>query len=1089
MKKRLLMIGLLATSLSMMAQDIFNFGFESSSSDLTVGKLEFVNFLAGDTRDSMNVVTAHSGTNALMLQNSNTAAGSNYQRALKFRNLPIEANTSYRVSFWVKGDNTYTLAGGTTSSASNIRTRLEVGKENADVPFLGANNTAFDYTFTGFDPANWVKKTAVFYYATDAVHKAYYKSLNPDSADLVTKYFLNLNVFNPGKYYIDDVSITKSTIKGITYNGDVIKVDFGYAINGDSLRTGKDYSTLVLPVECVNVTLDGVKQDVEAVEISANGFMIYLASAYFDDTAQGKLKVSFTNPSTLNPPLRYTAATRPNAWDLTSDKKVANFTNEDCTYDMNLNGSSTVWAAPFLKTSTPETGSFNLPYSSRSFKLVYSKKIDCSTVNASLAGPTATYKLNLLQTGYSDTLTFNVKDADVLSDLGEYFLTVKNITSEVGTPTSNTVISVEYGVATAGVIDTLFNSEKKWSANSDGNIPNGFKRITKKTAGIEVSEQNTSPGSNRMFAFAAGGEFTKGLYLCYREGVKTDFYYGLYTDQRLHMKPGKYNLTVRTGRWPQTTTNTTSAPTVNCAIMGMDTVAINTIVLSGGVNLINKNAVVGSAINTLNFTITEEKDYLLNFGVTSGSWDALISGKIMLIKTPSTSFLYSSNLTTKLNSASILKTSMDSSIYNGVDKTALATVIDKYAGFSGTSPSAYTNAIADIDVYMVKATAYKAVVDAHFASIVTYNANLTAAKTTLATYKDGKFAVLNAYPTLANVIAIYDGKALTRDDSLKVANDTLTFCTNLMKNWATVAVPALTYRLTKAVTLARSLKVPVPEADLVAANASLTDDDQIANALLAKIKQYISHNLAVDSLKLGSSLIDPNAKDSVEMTCFMKNPNFYTSKTVQNLDNTTFPGWIVSKLANAGISTLATTVSPIVDTYANAFNARIDTFQQTVTGLPQGVYNIDMHARTGQVGTTGVTQADIDKFLKFYVIHGKDTTNVGFVQDGFGLTSKYSSVRNLTLTDGDSFTLGCKTNVSPFSGYTPTLFWGDPTIWLVGKVGTYTGVSEESVVTTVKDVQYYTIQGFRMNAPGKGLNIVRTIYDNGTVKVEKVMIR
>jgi len=728
-----------------------------------------------------------------------------------------------------------------------------------------------------------------------------------------------------------------------------------------------------------------------------------------------------------------------------------------------------------------------LPYNTRSFKLVYSKKIDCSTVTATLAGPSS-YTLNLAETGYSNTLTFSVKASDVLSVVGTYILSVKNITSEMGTLAPTTVLSYEYGVPEAGVIDTLYNSETSWAANVNGSIPNGFKRIT----GTTVVEQNTTIGSNRLFTFSASGEFTRGLYLCYRDGVKTDFLYGLYPDKRLHMKPGKYNLTVRTGRWPQTATNTTSNPTVNCSIMGMDTVAINSIVLSGGVNLTAQNIVVtGSVINALNFTIAEEKDYLLDFGVTSGSWDALISGKIMLINTPSTSFLYNSNLTLKLNTATTTLTSMDSSIYNGVDKTALSTVIQKYAGFSSTAPSAYNAAIADVDSFIVKGAAYKAKVDAHFASIVTYHANVVTAKATLATYAGGKYAVLSAFPKLGAVVAIYDGLELTNDDALKVANDTLSFCNNLMNNWVNTCIPALKYRINKALTLARSLKVPVPESDLAAAEALLTDNDQIAHALNIKIKQYLSHNLALDSLKLGSSLNDSTAKDSVEMTCFIKNPNFYTTQTVTGLNSNTFPGWMASNFAASGIATLATPVSPVSDTYATVFNAKIDTFQQTVTGLPNGVYNVNMHVRTGLVGTSGVIQADIDKFLRFYVIHGTDTTYVGFKQSStFGIPTEYVSIRKVTLTDGDSFTMGIKTTVSPFSGYTPSLFWGDPTIWLVGKNGTYTGVKEtQAVKGAVKDVQYYTIQGFRMNAPGRGLNIVRTIYENGSVEVQKIMIK
>jgi hypothetical protein len=59
----------------MMELDIFNFRLESLLSDLTVGKLGFVYFLAAVTRDSMNIVAALSGTRAVMLQNANKAAG------------------------------------------------------------------------------------------------------------------------------------------------------------------------------------------------------------------------------------------------------------------------------------------------------------------------------------------------------------------------------------------------------------------------------------------------------------------------------------------------------------------------------------------------------------------------------------------------------------------------------------------------------------------------------------------------------------------------------------------------------------------------------------------------------------------------------------------------------------------------------------------------------------------------------------------------------------------------------------------------------------------------------------------------------
>jgi hypothetical protein len=1084
-------IGLLTASLSMMAQEIFNFGFESPSSALTVGKMDFVNFLAGDTHDSINAM-AHSGSAALMLQNANTAAGGNYQRALKFRNLPLEPNTSYRVSFWVKGDNAYTLAGATTSSATNIRTRLEVGTENHDVNLVGAANKNYDYTFTGFDPANWVKKSAMFYFTNDEVQKAYYKTLNPDSAALPINYFLNLNVYNPGTYFIDDISVKKTSIKGITFNGDVIKVDFGYAINSDALRAGKDYSTAVLPTNCVVVKNDGTPLVVEAVELQATGFYIFLATDYLDDTANGKLTVSFTNPVASNVALKYTDGLRPGAWDTNSNQMVLDFANEDATYDMNMSGiASTLYSAPFLKSASPEDGSFSLPYETRTFKLLYSKPINCGTVTASLNGPNGTFPLVLTETGFSNSLTFKVKDSDVLSAMGEYFLNVKNISSEMGTPAPNTVVSLEYGIATAGVIDTLFNSEKLWAANANGSVPNGFKRIT----GGVVAEQNTSISSNRLFTFPAGGEYTRGIYLCYREGKKTDFIYGLYPEQRLHLKPGKYNFTARTNRWQQE-----NSPKITFSLMGLDTVAIYTQELSGGAKLPDASkAVTGSVINSANFTITEEKDYLIDFGATAAQgWDAIITGKVLLIKTPSTSFLYSSNLNIKLASATTTLTSMDSSIYNGSDKVALATVITKYNGFTGTSPSMYATAIADIDSFIVKGAAYKAKVDAHFARIASYHANVAAAKTTIATYTGTKFAALNSFPTLINVVSKYDGLELTADDSLTVANDTLTYYNTLMKNWATVCIPALTFRLNKAITLAQKLKVPVPAADLLPAQAAMSDDDQVADALNAKITQYLYHNIAVDSLKFGSSMENAAFTDSIELTNYIKNPNFYTSYTKNVLDNGTFPGWKTSGLidnnsgtanTNAGISVLASAASPIVDTYGQSLNNKLDYFEQVVTGLPVGVYNINFKARKGNPVNNGLTKAEVIGAQYFYVIHGTDTLKVDpWITQYPELPTVLIGVKNVKITDG-TFKMGFHIGVYP--GFTPTMTWGDPQIFMVGKDNNfvYTGVHEVATKAEVKEVQYYNIQGMRLNRPSQGLNIVKTIYVNGTFDVKKVMLK
>ncbi len=79
-----------------------------------------------------------------------------------------------------------------------------------------------------------------------------------------------------------------------------------------------------------------------------------------------------------------------------------------------------------------------------------------------------------------------------------------------------------------------------------------------------------------------------------------------------------------------------------------------------------------------------------------------------------------------------------------------------------------------------------------------------------------------------------------------------------------------------------------------------------------------------------------------------------------------------------------------------------------------------------------------------------------------------------------------------YPGFTPSLFWGDPALWMVNKAEgfNYTGLKNGNVEKgKVIDVQYFTIQGTRTNNLIRGMNIVKTIYDNGTVDVKKIMLK
>lgn len=1092
MKKRLLLVGLLMAGLSVTAQDIFNYGFETPSSDLEVGKLEYINFKEGDTRDSISTM-AHKGTYALQLNNA-LVAGNNWDRALKFRNLPIEPNTSYRVTFWVKGDATFTLPEASPAN-TNIRTRLMVGEENADVAYVAKGNATYDYTSTNLDPNVWKKMSMVFFYTNDAVQEAFYATTHTDT--LKFNHYLSLNVYNPGTFYIDDVVVAKSSVKQITYKGDVIKVDLGYAINAADLRKGKDYETASLPVSSAKVMLGDQELAVEAVELQPDGFFIFLASDYLDDSAEGQLKVSFTNPTTEGEALLYNADRRPFSWDEASDKRVLDFADEFADYNVDLTGSSIIYYPPLLKTTLPENESFDLPQTTRTFAFTYNKLIDCASVKATLLGPvTGTGVVNgkltlpLTETGFASTLTFTVPEGATMGD-GDYTLTLTDVLSEQGIPADvNDAIVFTVGASTAAAIDTVM---VPWTTENTGaeTIPLDWQRVMSKKDGTKNIVRGTGTGSvggARTKLFLDGGDFKVGYYHSARDFDTIRVMYGLYPENRLHLKAGRYSLSFYSAYW--NTGAMDAKATFNLAIT--DTTRTKEIFVENGIASAfncndgshgandNSNVVVsGSAFHEYSVYIPEEGDYVMDFNAHQG-WNSVVIANILMYSVPSSAVKYKSMLGTAMTLANNAMIAADSSMYDGAQKTALAALIEHYTNTLLTAPSDYVKGSADLTKGAEALQAHKTTVDNYVASV-----NL--ATTNKDKYTGTRFEALSAYPKLVTNFDLYKAVPYTDDAQLKLATDSLNHYANLLNNWATKGVPALTYRLNKAITLGKYLGVD--SLVMEPARQALTDDDAIAEALNEKIKIKLYNELALDKIKFGSSWEDSTLVDSLELTNYIKNPNFYTAQTAQNLNNTTFPGWVTSGATNAGVGTLASATNPFVDTHASVFNLAINTFEQTVTNIPAGVYNVHMKTRTGDPAGNGVAREEILGKYYFYVIQGTDTIKTDFMITSWGLPATPTVIKNVTIVDG-TITMGIHTGT--VSGYTPSLFWGDPALWLVGKASgfPYTGLQQqEAVKGNVKEVLYYNIQGMRVARLVKGLNIVKTIYDNGTVDVQKIMMK
>lgn len=432
---------------------------------------------------------------------------------------------------------------------------------------------------------------------------------------------------------------------------------------------------------------------------------------------------------------------------------------------------------------------------------------------------------------------------------------------------------------------------------------------------------------------------------------------------------------------------------------------------------------------------------------------------------------YKGLLAAALLAANNAKTAADSSVYDGSAKTALIQTINTYSVATFTAPSVVQAAIDDL-----KATSDAML--AHQANVSNYISSLATANNRIATYGGTRYNQTAPYLKIVQKISLYGAVPYANDANLKIAIDSLNQYSTLTLNWITNAIPALTYRINKGIVLAE--KVGVASTLIEPARNALTDDNAVASNLNNAIKTSLANALTTGTLKFGKSSENSANTDSLEMTCFIMNPNFYTSQTAMGISGTTFPRWSVptaNTSTDAGPDVLATAINPIVDTDVRMYNNSMSRFEQTISGLPNGVYNIYMKTR---IPTNVVS---VNTYIFYALVTGSDSLKANF-RPGALAERIQTGFRNVKISDGN-LKIGVRVGLEQVMD--PTVRWGDPTLWMVSDV--LSGITETNIVAYIKEVQYYTIMGQRISRPMNGLNIVKIVYENGKVNVQKIMIK
>lgn len=411
---------MLSCGLVTQAQQVFQEPFDAAQTK-GASDVAFYEFINQEEGDDWKISDGGFKGKALFLNNDAGTPNDNatWRRAIKFRNLPLQEGKSYRLTYYLKGN----------ASGAKARVSLMQGVENADIPV----GPQADITNIGSD---FTKYSHVYYFKSKAEQDAEYDkqcaSKEAYDASNKDKYFATFNIYNPGEFFLDEVTLEEAVIAGASYKGDVICVDLGHPTNASSLASQTASGNYLLDNSAATVTVNGKAVEVLTVELRKDGKLyIFLV----DPVNSGEVKVTFKNPDGL---IKCT-----DGFELTEFTETAD-PNSNLSDDL----VSDVYAEPALESVTPLDGSFALETKDlKTITITFDKNVFVGK-NEIKDAPKATLStgaaLTLKTTGEtSKTLTFEYNGPELAK--GTYSVKIENLVSEYSVECNDIVLTYEIG--------------------------------------------------------------------------------------------------------------------------------------------------------------------------------------------------------------------------------------------------------------------------------------------------------------------------------------------------------------------------------------------------------------------------------------------------------------------------------------------------------------------------------------------------------------------------------------------------------------------------------------------------------------------
>ncbi len=452
------------------------------------GYYEFINMQELDAQPAV----VEGGFSGSCLKFDNIGDGPGWwSRAVKFRNLKFEEGKSYRLNFKFKGDNSYLSEAG-ADVKSKMSVSLMQGGENADIALLDPKGNEFRYEISYFNPENYENYTRMFYFASAQAQKDKFEELNGSKEDyqpLADTFFATFNVYSPGVYFLDEVTIEEASIAGVSFGSYAVRVDFGYPTNIAAMANAAlPHKRVIMPNDCAKVTVNGTVAEVETVELWGDGFMYVFLK---EQTSEGdKIEVSFTNPTDEKYQILYTG-------NLSPEGPVASFETEVASFQTALTDDEEytpwIYTEPYLVSTSVADGSFNLAEDFNSVTFMFDKPLTLDEPITALVNGKAELDLVGVENEAGEVIgvTVALKDGKTFTK-GSYEISLEGVTSVQMTPAMQKfVVTFETGTIQLAEETITPVSVIDFSGDANGTFPLNWEVVYKDV----VQTPGSSPGS------------------------------------------------------------------------------------------------------------------------------------------------------------------------------------------------------------------------------------------------------------------------------------------------------------------------------------------------------------------------------------------------------------------------------------------------------------------------------------------------------------------------------------------------------------------------------------------------------------------